>query len=187
MFKMYALLSGVICVVAVMLASMSDLAGLFVVSAGLFVACLFGGFMTSPAEKGSSAHEHKGPMSRFMAVGLLIMAAGFGIMPMDGSWFLFLLTGGFSFMFAWFPATAVYDLRSNPNDKVSWKDINHIAVSLGLPILGLSLARYLVETDRSVMSGLVMVVVLAVAGYMLAPRSVVRISQPKPLRRETTA
>lgn len=186
MFKIYALLSGVLSLTAVLLAGMNDLAGLFVVFAGIFVTCLFGGFMFNTSENGPLAHDHKGLSSPFIGVGLLLIAVGIGIMPMDGSWFLFGITGAFSLMLVWGAAGAVYDLRANVTDKVSLKDINHIAFALGLPVAGLSLVRYLVETDRSIVSGLIMVVVLAAFGYKLAPRCVVRIPQAKPLRRETT-
>lgn len=182
MFKNFALVSGVICVITGMLASINDYIGLIVVLAGLLVTWLL---VVSEGEK-SRDQERSLESGAFFAGGILIMAAGAGIMPMDGDWFLFWVTGALSLALTWWAARMVYNLRANLNDKVSWKDINHIAVSLGLPVLGLSLVRYLVETDRSVVSSLIMVAVLAAFGYMLAPRSVVRIHQPKPLRRETT-
>ncbi|MDQ1299732.1 MAG: hypothetical protein QG636_400 [Patescibacteria group bacterium] len=181
MFKIYTIVCGAICVAAGICMGLNELAGFGLLMVGVFVGVLIG------LLPGMLSENDRGLVAPGLAVGFLIMASVIGIMPMHGSWLSFWTTLALSLVLAWVAAAAVYNLRANLTDKASLKDISHIAVSLGLPVLGLSLVRYLVETDRSIVSGLIMVVVLAAFGYMLAPRSVVRIPQPKPLRRETTA
>ena len=177
MFKHHSIACGAICVAAGIAMALNELAGLAFVLVGVFVAVLVGPSFMRESEGVLKAHT--------VAIGLMIMGAGIGIVPMDGSWMLFSVTAAFSLAFAWVAAAVAYDFRANPTDKASLRDINRIAVAFGLPIEGLSLVRYLVETDRSVLSGLVAVAVLAWAGYKLAPRTIIR--RARPYIRETVA
>lgn len=181
MFKIYTIACGAICVAAGIFMGLNELAGFGLLMVGVFVGVLIG------LMPGMLSENSRGLVAPGLAVGFLIMAAAIGIMPMDGDWLLFWTTTVLSLVLAWVAAASVYDLRANLTDKASLKDINQVAFAFCLPVAGLSLVRYLVETDRSIVSGLIMVVILAAFGYKLAPRCVVRIPQSKPLRRETTA
>lgn len=168
MFKQYSIAYGAICIGATIAMGLNELSGLALILIGLFIACLLGfvrQFMHEDEE------VLKAPV---FVIGLMVVTAGIGIMPMDGDWFLFWATTAFSLVFAWFTAACIYDLRANLFDAASLRDINRIAIAIGLPVLGLSLVRYLVETDRSVVSGVILMIGLACAGYRLAPRTVIR-------------
>lgn len=179
MFKNYTIACGTICVAAGICMGLNEFAGLWLLMVGGFVGVFIGPL------PGMLNEHSRGLVAPGLAVGFLIMAAAVGIMPMDGDWLLFWTTTVLSLALAWVAAASVYDLRASLTDKASLKDINWIAFAFCLPVAGLSLVRYLVETDRSVMSGLIMVAVLAWAGYKFAPRAVIR--QTRPYISETVA
>lgn len=153
MFKSFAIACGGICVLAGIAMGFHEFAGTLVVLLGLALILL----------------------CRYISLGMLIIAAGIGVMPMDGSWLLFWATAVASLVFAWFTAASIYEMRGSITDLNSWRDVNRIALALCVPIVGLSLVRYLVETDRSVVSGLILVTLLAWLGYKLMPRTLIRV------------
>lgn len=157
MFKSFAIACGGICVLAGIAMGFHEFAGTFVVLLGLALILL----------------------RRYISLGMLIITAGIGVMPMDGSWLLFSATVVASLVFAWFAAVCVYEMHGSVTDLNSWRDISRIALAFCVPVAGLSLVRYLVETDRSVVSGLILVAVFAYLGYKLMPRTIIRVPRPR--------
>lgn len=157
MFKNFGIACGGICFLAGIAMGLHEFGGTLVVLLGLGLILL----------------------CRYIALGLLIITAGIGVMPMDGSWFLFWVTAVASLGFAWCSAAAAYELYGSLTDLNSIRNINRIALAFCMPVAGLSLVRYAVETDRSVVSGLIVVAGLAWLGYKLMPRTIVCVPRPR--------
>lgn len=162
MFKQSAFRAGLVCLVSVIL---SSLFGSWSIAAAFMLA----GVLT--------VISHPRMDGIPMAIGVFVVAVGLGNMPMDGSWLLWGISLGFSLAFAFMSAASLYG--SQAGTQWNWRDYAWITASLALPISGLSLVQYLVQTDRSVVSGLIVIAVLTWLARKVAPRTIVLRPAPR--------
>lgn len=150
MFKRYVLLVGALCILVPVL---SAVFGSWVAGALLLIGALVGVFKNLP-------------------VGMFLAAIAIGNMSMDGSWVLWGLTLVTSLGLGVLATIVLYD-EQVPGRHGSWPGFKRVLVSLTLPIIGPSLIQFLVETDRPMLSGLIVVAALAWACWKLAPRTII--------------
>jgi hypothetical protein len=72
-------------------------------------------------------------------------------------------------------SVAIYAQGALPSERIVWKDIQRVAIAIGLPVLGMFLVNYLVQTERSVMTGCLAICALTWVGWKQAPVVFVRI------------
>lgn len=162
MFRRYVLMVGVMCILVTIL---NAFFGFWVVGILVLVGFLYALF-------------------KDISAGLFLAAVAIGNMPMDGSWVLWGLTIFASLGLGLLAAVTLYE-KQVPSRCDCRPGLGRVLASLALPIIGLCLVQYLVETDRSVVSGLILMAILVGIGWKLAPRTIIvspvcRFSPPIP-------
>lgn len=104
------------------------------------------------------------------AIIMYLLGGSIATVPPDGSWISWGSTALVSLGLCFWASYVLYDLKRERSDH-NWPLLTNIFVSLGLPMLGLGLVQYLVETDRSIVSGVILVGLLTWVGWRLAPRN----------------
>lgn len=166
MYKVFAWMMGVAAMVTALIATWSEMVGYTLVIIG--VACLAVGFFKSAPEV-----DKIDKRAGWMTVGFGIFALGVGGMPMDGSWLLL----GFGLALSLTISTvSIIMLREWQKDGTC--EYFALVVTAVLPILGLGLVHYLLHTDRSIVSGLIIIVVLTWIASKIAPTVVPAEQQP---------
>jgi hypothetical protein len=147
---------------------------------GVWAPLAFAGVVFFFAEKDSRINDNYTVKDAFIRYQL---AAAFAVIPPDGSWIVWGIGTACALGLLFWVTQILYSIKFDPQEPKSWLFISCIALSLGLPLLGLGLVQYLLATDRSVVSGLAIIGLLTWLGWWLAPHSYVAPDEPaKPVK-----
>lgn len=171
MYKAFVLVLGILSAIAAFIATGFEFISYLLFGVGMLF-MLFSSMTGSPSS--TELQEGRRDRSVVPAIwGLVFFSVAVGSMSMDGSYLLLAVSTIFSVGLAVGVGYTVMGLRGSFTG-------THLALitSFALPVLGLSLVQYLLHTERSILSGLLVIGMLTWIGYKIAPRAVERPHRP---------
>ncbi len=98
-----------------------------------------------------------------------ILTIGLAMMPTDGSSLLVAVNLMATICALIATSVAIYAKDACTCERIVWKDIARIAGVVGLPVIGMILIQYEVQTDRQVWTGCIALIVLTALGRWATP------------------
>lgn len=166
MSRFYVLFTGAIAIIAALLAGWND----YAVMGLLLIAAL--AFGVSLVDRTGTYVEYYGWTyfgRNLFPQACIILTVGLAMMPTDGSALLVGLNLVVTLCALVATSVAVYAREACTCERIVWKDIARIAGAVGLPVLGMVLIQYEVQTDRQVWTGCIALVVLTWLGWWVTP------------------
>ena len=162
--RLHALFLGACGIFAALLIGSDDLNG--IILTGVATVALFLCFFLQSDTASSWTDMGKGPTP--YAFSFLTMSVA--SMPTDGSLWAGMFTFAVSLGLMMATSVAIYAQGACTCERINWRDVGRIYRTLGLPNIGMVLVHYLVATDRSVISGCILLAGLTWLAMKTAPQ-----------------